>query len=144
MTARAVLDASAAVHLVMKGEHAASLATKLEDVAVVTTPDLFCSESANSLWKYVRAGTLDLDVAITRFEQAMGLTDGLVPERALAPEALVAAAKHKRSVYDMMYAVLARRSGAIVITMDRGFGLILREMDIECFCPLIEGMTQSE
>jgi hypothetical protein len=32
-----------------------------------------------------------------------------------------------------------------VITMDRGFGLVLRgEMDIECFCPLIEGMTQSE
>lgn len=138
MTPRAVLDASAAVHLVMKGEHALSIATKLEDVAVVTTPDLFCSEVANSLWKYVRAGSLDLDGAITRFEQAMGLADGLVPERTLAPEALVAAAKHKRSVYDMMYAVLARRSGAMVITMDRGFGLILREMDIDCYCPLIK------
>jgi predicted nucleic acid-binding protein len=137
LTARAILDASAAVHLVMNGEHAMHLATKLEDVAVVTTPDLFCSEVANSLWKYVRAGKLDLDLAIIRFEEGMGLVDALVPERTLAPEALVAAAKHKRSVYDMMYAVLARRSGAAVITMDRGFALSLREMEIESYSPLI-------
>jgi predicted nucleic acid-binding protein len=137
LTARAVLDASAAVHLVMKGEHAMALATRLEDVAIVTTPDLFCSEVANSLWKYVRAGSLNLDQALTNFEEGMGLVDALIPERTLAPEALVAAANHKRSVYDMMYAVLARRSGAAVITMDRGFALILREMEIDCYSPLI-------
>jgi predicted nucleic acid-binding protein len=137
LTARAVLDASAVVHLVMNGEHAVHLATKLEDVAVVTTPDLFCSEVANSLWKYVRAGSLALDQAITRFEEGMGLVDALVPERTLAPEALVAAANHKRSVYDMMYAILARRSGATVITMDRGFALILREMEIDSYSPLV-------
>ena len=107
-------------------------------MAVVTTPDLFCSEVANSLWKYVRRGDLTPDLAITRFEQCMGLADGLIPGRTLAPEALVAAGKHRRSVYDMMYAVLARRSGACVITMDRGFALCLREMDIDVFCPLIE------
>ncbi len=67
----------------------------------------------------------------------MGLVDGLVPERTLAPEALVAGAKHNRSAYDMMYAVLARRSGAAVITMDRGFALSLREMEIESYSPLI-------
>jgi predicted nucleic acid-binding protein len=121
----------------MKGEHALRLATKLEEVVVVTAPDLFCSEVANSLWKYVRAGDLDLDLAMIRLEQGIGLVAGLVPERTLAPEALVAAAQHKRSAYDMMYAVLARRSGATVITMDRSFGQILREMEIESYCPLI-------
>jgi len=135
---RAVLDSSGAVHLVMNGEHASSLAAKLEAAAVVMTPDLFCSETANSLWKYVRAGELTLDLALTRFEQCMGLADSLVPERALAPEALVAAARHQHSVYDMMYAVLARRSGATVITMDRGFALKLRDMEIEAYCPLIQ------
>ena len=138
MTARAVLDASAAVHLVLNGPHAAHLVTRLEETAIVTTPDLFCSETANALWKYVRAGEVTLDLALTRLEQALGLVDGLVPQRALAPEALVAAARHQRSVYDMMYAVLARRSGATVITMDRPFAVRLLEMEIETFCPLLE------
>lgn len=137
MTARTVLDASAAVHLVLNGPHAVHLVGKLEEAAIVTTPDLFCSEAANALWKYVCAGELDLDQALTRLEQALGLVDGLVPQRTLAPEALVAAAKHQRSVYDMTYAVLARRSGATVITMDRGFALTLRDMEIESYCPLL-------
>jgi len=138
LTVRAVLDASAAVHLVMNSQHAAHLVTKLEEVAIVKTPDLFCSEAANALWKYVRAGELTLDLALTRLEQAMGLVDGVVPQRTLAPEALVAAAKHQRSVYDMTYAVLARRSGATVITMDRPFALVLRDMEIESYCPLLK------
>lgn len=138
MTARGVLDASGAVHLVMHGEHASRLVTKLEEVAIVTAPDLFCSEVANSLVKYVRAGELTLDLAITRFEQCMGLADSLIPERTLAPEALVAAARYQGSVYDMMYAILARRSGATLITMDRRFALILRNMEIATYCPLLE------
>ena len=137
MTARAVLDASAAVHLVVNGPHAIHLVTKLEEAAIVTTPDLFCSEAANALWKYIRAGELTIDLALTRLEQALGLVDGLVPQRTLAAEALVAAAKHQRSVYDMTYAVLARRSGATVITMDRGLALALRDMDVESYCPLL-------
>jgi predicted nucleic acid-binding protein len=138
LTARAVLDASGAVHLVLNSEHASDLTAKLEDVAVVIAPDLFCSEVANALLKYVRAGDLTLDLAMTRFEQCMGLADSLIPERTLAPEALVAAARYQHSVYDMMYAVLARRSGATVITMDRRFARRLREMEIETYCPLIE------
>jgi predicted nucleic acid-binding protein len=122
----------------MNGEHASHLAAKLEEVAIVTTPDLFCSEVANALWKYVRAGELDLDLALTRLEQCLGLVDDLIPERMLAPEALVAAARHQHPVYDMMYAVLARRSGATVITTDRTFALRLRGMEIESYCPLLE------
>lgn len=137
MTARAVLDASGAVHLVLNGEHASLLIARLETATVVIAPDLFCSEVASSLWKYVRTGQLELDAALTRFEECMGLTDSLVPERTLAPEALVAAARYQRSVYDMMYAVLARRSGATVITMDRGFALALRGTDIDVYCPLV-------
>src|SRR6185295_571126 len=104
LTGRAVLDASGAVHLVLNGPYALHLAAKLEDVAFVTAPDLFCSEVANALLKYVRAGNLTLDQAVTRFEECMGLTDSLILERALAPEALVAAARYQHSVYDMMYA----------------------------------------
>ena len=138
MIARAILDASAAVHLVLNQACAPQLAAKLEEVVVVTAPDLFCSEVANALWKYVKAGELSPDLAVPRLEEGLALVDSLIPERLLAPEALVAAIRHQHSAYDMMYAVLARRSGAMVITMDRPFSLRLRDMEIESFCPLIK------
>jgi predicted nucleic acid-binding protein len=138
LIARAILDASAAVHLVLNQACAPQLAAKLEEVVVVTAPDLFCSEVANALWKYVKAGELSPDLAVPRLEEGLALVDSLIPERLLAPEALVAAIRHQHSVYDMMYAVLARRSGAMVITMDRPLSLRLRDMEIESFCPLIK------
>lgn len=138
MIARSVLDASAAVHLVLRGDHASVLSRKLKDVAIVMAPDLYCSEVANSLLKYVRTGKLTVDQAITRIERCMEFVGSLIPEITLAPEALVAASRSQGGVYDMMYAVLARRTGAPVITMDRRFALRLRDMEIEAFCPLIE------
>lgn len=129
MTARAVLDAAAAVHLVLNGEHRSRLTAKLADAAIVTAPELFCSEVA--LAKYVSAGDLTLDLAVTRLEECLGLADALIPERTLVAEALAAAAKHRHSVYDMMYAVLARRSAATVVTMDRRFARRLLDMEIE-------------
>jgi predicted nucleic acid-binding protein len=135
LTSRAVLDASAAVNLVMNGEHAADLAAKLEETSLVMTPDLFCSEVANALWKYVRAKELAL--AISRLEECLMLADTFVPGRELAQEALAAAGRHHFSVYDMTYAVLARRSAALVITMDRQFAHKLRDMKIESYCPAI-------
>jgi predicted nucleic acid-binding protein len=138
LTARAVLDASAAVHLVLNREHGSRLAAKLADVAIVTAPELFCSEVASALAKYVRAGDLTLDLAVNRLEECLGLADALIPERTLVSEALAAAAKHRHGVYDMMYAVLARRSAAMVITMDRSFARRLLDMKIETYCPLID------
>lgn len=138
MIARSVLDASAAVHLVLRGDHALKLSQKIKDVAIVMAPDLYCSEVANSLLKYVRAGKLTVDQAITRVERCMEFVGSLIPEITLAPEALVAASRSQGGIYDMMYAVLARRTGAPVITMDRRFALRLRDMEIEAFCPLIE------
>jgi hypothetical protein len=37
----------------------------------------------------------------------------------------------------MTYAVLARRSAAPVITMDRRFAHMLKGLDIDSYCPLI-------
>jgi predicted nucleic acid-binding protein len=137
LTPTAVLDASAAVNLVLNGEHAADLAAKLEETALILTPDLFCSEAANALWKYVRAKDLALEAAAARLAECLRLADSFVPGQALAQEALAAAARHQFSVYDMMYAVLARRSAAVVITMDRSFARRLRDLDIDSYCPLI-------
>lgn len=135
MTARAVVDASAALHLVMDGKNAEPIANRLEEAHLVTAPDLFTCEVANGLWKYVGHGDLTAADATTRLEDALALTASLVPGRLLAHEALVAASTYRHPVYDMMYAVLARRQGAVVITLDARFAQVLRSMQVEVFCP---------
>lgn len=135
MTSEIVLDASAAIHLVMAAEHAASLVERLEHASSVAAPDLFFSEVGNGLWKYVQFGTLPAEKAVTHLQEAMDLIDGIVPSQELIQEAVVAATKHGHPVYDMIYAVLARRQGATVITTDGPFTSLLRRMEVDVYCP---------
>ncbi|HEX2644872.1 MAG TPA: type II toxin-antitoxin system VapC family toxin [Thermoanaerobaculia bacterium] len=137
MTGRAVLDASAAIHFVLSGDRAPDISRCLDDVAVIASPDLFCSEASNAVWKYVRAGHLTATEATVRLEEALNLIEVLIPGRDLAAEALGAATTYRHSVYDMFYAVAARRHGALLVTMDRAFARLLAEMKIESYCPLV-------
>lgn len=139
MTARVVLDASAAIHLVMDGKGSEVIDRQLAPADFVTAPDLFTCEVASGLWKYMARGDLTADQAATRLGDALRLAGGLVSGRMLAQEALVAAATYRHSVYDMMYAVLARRQGATVITLDGKFARTLHEMRVEVFCPTLDG-----
>lgn len=56
-------------------------------------------------------------------------------ERAEAEE-MVAAARYGHPVYDTMYAVLARRHGATVLTMGRNLAALIRRMEIDLYCPI--------
>ena len=79
---RLVLDASAAVRVVMRAEHAPGLLKTLAGAAVVTAPSLFSSEVANALWKYIQAGTIPLETAVERYEEAVSLVDDFTPDGA--------------------------------------------------------------
>ena len=131
MSQRLVLDASAALEAVVLGAKAKEVFEALERAAVVLVPGIFHSEVANALWKYVRSGRFDLQDAVSRFESAATITDRTVADADLAGEALVAAVTHDHSVYDMLYAVLARRFGCTVCTMDKRLGAALERMDID-------------
>lgn len=127
---RAVVDASALARLVLRGEGAAELANLLAAKTLVMAPYLVCGETANTLWKYVRAQQLDRDEAVVRLGEALALVDELVEDSELAAEALVAASGAGHPVYDMLYAVLARRHGCPVITTDRPLAELLQAMEI--------------
>jgi len=104
---------------------------------VVLAPDLFTAEVANSLWKYVKAGSLSQEKAIELLGRALALVEVLVPSPELAVEALATAAKAGHPVYDLLYAVLARRHSVPLLTMDGTLAKRLRAMDIETLCPLL-------
>lgn len=136
MTARLVLDASAAIHLVLGTEGASAVADALEAASLVLAPDLYFAETASALWKYVRAGHLATPDADSRFEESMALVDETWSAESLAREVFAEANRLNHPVYDLYYAVLARRNGASLLTFDRrlatlarGLGLVLEATD---------------
>lgn len=132
MSRQAVLDASAAVHIVCGLPAAEELLASLADTAQVMAPSLYSGEVANALWKYVTHESMPRDEASQLLSDARNLIDLPVATEELVEEALVAAVIYGHSVYDMTYAVLARRHGARVMTMDRRLAGALGEMKIDC------------
>ena len=58
---------------------------------------------------------------------ALGLVDAIVSSSELIEEAFVTAVRHGHPVYDALYLVTARRSGATVCTRDRRLAALLEE-----------------
>jgi predicted nucleic acid-binding protein len=127
---RLVLDASAAVRMVMRAEGADGLLESVSAATVVTAPSLYASEVANALWKYVKASQLDAETALERLEEAINLIDAFTPDWELTTEALTEAVRYRHPVYDLLYAVLARRTGCAVLTMDGRLRALLGQMGV--------------
>jgi len=119
MALACVLDASAAVRLILADPAAAELAERVGGAALVLAPELMLTELANTLWKLRRADRLnDLDPQ-ELLAEARELVDRLEPDRHLQAEALALACHLNHPVYDCLYLALARREAASLISSDR-------------------------
>ena len=78
----------------------------------------------------VRTGEIDTQTAIFRYEEAISLLDVFEADQNLATEALAGASQFNHPVYDLLYAVLARRYGCGMLTADKRLGLLLDRMTI--------------
>ena len=119
MALACVLDASAAVRLILADPAAAALAERVGGAALVLAPELMLTELANSLWKLQRADRLDGLDPQELLAEARELVDRLEPDRHLQAEALALACHLNHSVYDCLYLALARREAASLISSDR-------------------------
>ena len=115
---RWVLDASAALHVVMRLPTAEPVIDKLEQANLVLVPQLYFSETANALWKYVSHNQLSAEQAIERYQDVCALPDQAISDQTLALEALSLASANNHPVYGMIYAVLARRNACGVLSKD--------------------------
>lgn len=119
MALACVLDASAAVRLILGDPDAAPLAQAIREAALVLAPELMLSEVANTLWKLQRVALLaDLDPQ-QLLADARDLVDRVEPDRHLQAEALALACHHNHPLYDCLYLALARREAATLISTDR-------------------------
>ncbi len=132
MTHRLVLDASAALHVVIRSERAVSMIPHLQVASIVTAPRLYCSEVANGLWKYVKFGELSRGDAVTRLEEALSLIDTFECDESLAVEALGTAVCCQHPVYDALYLTLARRVAGVLMTQDHRLSEVARQSGVEC------------
>ena len=115
---RLVLDASAAIEVVLQRSKSAPLAALLEEADEVLAPDLIVPEIVNTMWKYHQFQNLSLSVCDRSIELSVGLLDVLVPCKELHREAFLLARTTRRSAYDMFYLALARREDAAFLTTD--------------------------
>ena len=127
---RWVLDASAALHVVMRLSSAEPIIERLEQATLVLVPQLYFSEAANALWKYVSSGQLSAEQAIERYQEVCLLPDQAISDQTLALEALNLASSHNHPVYDMIYAVLARRNACGVLSRDNRLAGLLESLGV--------------
>lgn len=119
MTLTNLLDASAAVWLILGDAAAAGLAQQIGEAALVLAPELMLTEVANSLWKLWRADLLNNLDPQQLLADACNLVDRVEPDRHLQAEALALACHLNHPVYDYLYLALARREAATLISADR-------------------------
>jgi len=130
---KVVLDASAGLAAVLGQDRGPAVLDVLAGAAVVIAPELFAAEVTSGLWKYVSAKQLTLDAASERLDAALKLIDRYHPMASLGQEVLREASARRHSVYDLYYAVLARREGAAVLTIDSRLRKLIAAMNVPVY-----------
>ena len=126
----AVLDASAAVELILSRPAAEELSELVAKAELVLAPDLYVAEVSNALWKYTIASG-DSDGYTELLDDAVALTDELIDSVSLYREAFALSTQHQHPVYDSLYLVVARRNSATILTVDRRLRSLASTLQID-------------
>ena len=127
----AVLDASAAVEIVLRRAQANRFAAIVKNADMVLSPLLFISEVSNVFWKYHRITGYSITESENNIEQALALPDNYVSESELYREAFRLGCKHYHPIYDAVYLVLARRNSAQLLTLDKRLEALAKKIGID-------------
>jgi len=126
-----VIDASAAVSLVLGMPASEIFFAPLDEAELVMAPDLFIAEVCNAIWKYRKADLLPMDRCENALGNALNLPDQLESSLGLHREAFALAVRHIHPVYDALYLVLARRNNAAILTLDHRLAELARKLEID-------------
>lgn len=127
-----VLDASAAIELIRKKEKAELIETYLLHSDIIVSSDLYKAECANALWKMARANMVEHNDLIILLNKCNKLVYSFINIGENCAESLFEAEKLNHPIYDMLYFTLARRMGAIMLTMDKRLTKLCEENGIDC------------
>lgn len=130
----AILDTSAAIHLALNpiDDSSDDVVRQLMEDQRFVAPSLLRTEAAQVAWKYVHAGHLDHGNAAKLMEAAIGYVDEFVDDRQLVREAFNEAVRLNHPLYDMLFFVLARRTGTPLLTCDHKLAKLCCDNNVEC------------
>ena len=126
-----VLDTCAAFEIAFKGQNFQKYSEILEQAEKVIAPTLYDAEVTNVLWKYAKAGYIDEQNAQLTMALLLKLIDSYSDTSELAVEALHESIRLNHPVYDLYYMILARRNGAILLTVDEKLKKVCKECGIQ-------------
>jgi predicted nucleic acid-binding protein len=127
----AVLDSNAAIEVVLKREKGGLFRHFIESSEKIITSEFFRIETANVLRKYYKGGYIKREDCHRLLELSENLIDEFVPIAENNLEALHEAIRLDYSAYDMLYLTIARRTGAILLTLDKPLNAIAKKEGIE-------------
>lgn len=125
-----VLDSSAAIEILLNRQKAAQFKDIINAAEKVVTSDLYRIEIVNVLWKYVKAGFLEKDTANKLLMLAENLIDEFINIAENNGESLNESIRLNHSAYDMLYFTLARRMGAVLMTLDEKLMVLAKKEKI--------------
>ena len=114
----AVLDASAAIKIILKQSSVIELSGHLKRADWVIAPDIFVSEVTNVYWKYHQFENLPLKICADALQRTIELIDDCIKAEDLYREAFSFSCQVNHSVYDSMYLICARRYDALLLSVD--------------------------
>lgn len=114
-----VLDASAGIEVVLNRSRSEVITGVLEVSTRVYSSELYKAEITNALWKYLKAGLINKDTAHEAAHLAINLVDDFSDPAEYTREVLNDSFRLNHSSYDMFYLALSRRTGSILLSLDK-------------------------
>ncbi|MCK4619275.1 MAG: type II toxin-antitoxin system VapC family toxin [Desulfobacterales bacterium] len=125
-----ILDASAAVEIILQRQKGIALHRYIEDADWIMAPGLFIAEVTNVFGKYYQFGDMSLEQCEKAVEYAIALPDEYSNDLTLYRESFSLGYLIGKPVYDMFYLVLARRNNGYLITLDKKLMNIAKDNSI--------------
>jgi predicted nucleic acid-binding protein len=126
-----VVDSNAAIEIVLKRERGHVFRQLIESSEKTITSEFYRIETANVIRKYYKGNFIKKEDCNKLLELSENLIDEFIPISENNLEALNEAMRLDYSAYDMLYLTLARRTGALLITLDQGLNRIAKKEGIE-------------
>jgi predicted nucleic acid-binding protein len=126
-----VLDANAGIEIVLNRSKSSQLKESIVNCRKVISTDLYKAEITNTLWQYIKAGLISKEKGIRLLKLAGDLVDEYSDIGENNNESLVESVRLNHSSYDMLYFTLARRTGGVLLTLDKKLLALAEKEGIE-------------
>ena len=126
-----VLDASAGIEIALDRVRARMFNSYITRSTKVITSSLYKAETANVIWKYVKATLLQKQDSMRIYNYCSTIVDEFIDIEENAEEAINESIRLNHSTYDLLYYTLARRNGAVLLTLDKGLNELAKQNGID-------------